>query len=73
MCVSFVGKKISAQAHSRVGDRQNQQPPKIAHNARCQLAEMQATKNGAPRESGCGCFQHIVTVVMTTSFVLKRI
>lgn len=56
-----------------MGDRQNQQPPKIAHKTRCQLAEMQARKKGAQRESGCGCFQHIVTVVMTTSFVLKRI
>ena len=74
ICISFEGKKKnSVQAHSRMGGHQNQQPPKIAHKTRCQPAEMQARKNGAPRERGCGCFQHIVTVLMTASFVLKRI
>ena len=49
-CVFHLQEKNLTQAHLRMGDRQNQQPPKIAHKTRCQLAEMQARKNGAPRE-----------------------
>lgn len=72
MC--FTGRKeISVQAHLRTGSPQNQQPPKIAHKIRCQCAEVHSRKNGASRESGCGCFQHIVTTLMTASFVLKRL
>lgn len=47
--------------------------PKWPIKPEWQLAEVQTRKNSVPRDGGCECSQHIVTIVIAASFVLKKL